>query len=70
MGAHPPRTNETDYATIHDELLGSFSRGQVIDVFENLRFKRQPHRNTRAPLCTVELDRDVRDAIVLALRAR
>jgi hypothetical protein len=59
-----------DYSAIHDELLGDFTRRELIEALQNLRFKTLLHHNTKRPMCTVELDRDVRDALVLALRAR
>jgi hypothetical protein len=70
---HPPHANlesGPDYSAIHDELLGDFTRSELIEALENLRFKKLLHHNTQRPMCTVELDRDVRDALVLALRAR
>jgi hypothetical protein len=59
-----------DYSSLHAELLGDFTRAEIVEVLLNLRFKRQPHHSTKAPLCTLEIDRDVRDCIVLALRAQ
>ena len=57
------------YTGLHVELVGSLTRREVVEVLEHLRFKRQPHHSTKAPLCSIEIDRDVRDCIV-ALRAR
>jgi hypothetical protein len=71
--AHPPHSNlepSPDYGAIHDELLGDFTRSELIEALENLRFKKRVNHNTGRPMCTVELDCDVRDALVLALRAQ
>jgi hypothetical protein len=59
------------YTLIHDELLGDLTRRELIEALDNLRFKKRPTtNNTHRPMCTVELDIDVRDTLVLALRAR
>jgi hypothetical protein len=71
--ARPPHSNLEPgayYSAIHNELLGDFTRSELIEALENLRFKRRVNHNTKRPMCTVDLDCDVRDALVLALRAQ